>query len=149
VINPDRVDERALLETPCILALTSGMMFAGTLSHLLARSILPDPRHGLAFVGFLDEESPGYRVAHAVPGELVALSGDAGHVRLACAMRRFPFTGHSRASQLLQTVAHLQPKQVVLVHGSDAAVESLAGRIADLGLAREVTVAEPGTCIDL
>jgi Cft2 family RNA processing exonuclease len=149
LLNPERMDERTVLATPSILALTSGMMFPGTLSHHFARAILPDSTHGVALVGFLDEETPGYRLAHATPGDTIDLSGEAGRVRVSCSVRCFPFTGHSRASQLLQTVARLRPEHVVLVHGSDAAVESLARRIADLGLAKAVTVAEPRGRLEL
>ncbi len=144
VLNAERWNDPSLLASPSILAISSGMMFAGTGSHLLAGRMLPDPRHGIAFVGFLDQESPGYRVAQTPRGEAVELGAPFGKVEVACSVRHQGFTGHSRASQLLATVERLQPRRTVLVHGDDQAVDLLAARIRDRGLPTEVTVATPG-----
>jgi Cft2 family RNA processing exonuclease len=148
LLDPDKWDDPTLLKQPCILAVSSGMMFEGTTSHSLACRILPEAKHGLALVGFLDPESPGYRVANTAWGETVDLGGEIGPVRVACTVRRFSFTAHSRASQLLQTVKDLHPAQVILVHGDDAAARGLSTKIADFDGVR-VTVASAGETICL
>lgn len=149
VLNAERWNDPALLASPCILAISSGMMFAGTGSHLLAGRMLPDPRHGIAFVGFLDPESPGHRVAQTPRGERVDLGAPFGEVEVACAVRHQGFTGHSRAAQLLATVERLRPRRTVLVHGDGQAVDALAARIRERVPSTEVVVATPGLELEL
>lgn len=146
VLQHDRLLDPDLLSRPSILAVTSGMMFLGTSSHALSQRVLSDPRHGVAFVGYLDPETPGYAVAQAEPQSIVGLGGGLGPVRVACPVRRFDFTAHSRASQLMETVSALRPTQVVLVHGESAAVDTLRTRLQ--GRAGRVTVAEPGSTLE-
>jgi cleavage and polyadenylation specificity factor subunit 3 len=135
------------LHRPSILAITSGMMFPATSSHRLAGVVLPEPKHGIAFVGYLDPDSPGHRIARAVADEVVDLGGEVGPVRVTCAVRHFGFTAHSRASQLLKTVADLRPRHVVLVHGESEAAERLADRLRATGV--EATIAEPGVTLEV
>jgi len=131
-----------LLSSPRILAATSGMMMEGTASHTLAARMMESGRHGVGVVGYVDPSTPAYRVLHAREGEPVDLGGDVGTIRRRCAVQRFPFSAHSRASQLLDTVAALRPERVLLVHGDSGAVEALARGIRGLG--SKVWVAEPG-----
>jgi cleavage and polyadenylation specificity factor subunit 3 len=145
LLDPER--DGAALHRPSILAVTSGMMYPSTSSHTLASAVLPEPKHGIAFVGYLDPDSPGHRVAHAAIGETVDLGGDAGPVRVACSVRHLGFTAHSRASQLLKTVADLRPERVVLVHGESDSAERLAHRLHATGV--DVTIAEPGVTLDV
>jgi cleavage and polyadenylation specificity factor subunit 3 len=149
ILDPDSIADPAFLQEPRILAVTSGMMFPNTSSNLLAQRMLPDPRHGVAFVGFLDPDSPGYRVARARAGEEVSLGatpGEGPRVPVACDLCHLGFTAHSRASQLIRTACELKPRHVVLVHGDVAATETLAQRMREAGLT--VTVAEPNTVVE-
>jgi len=149
VLNPDRARDPALLQQPCILAVSSGMVLPGTTSNLLARQMLPDPRHGVALVGFLDPDSPGARIATAPRGEAISLGptpADDPMVTVDCSVQQFDFTAHSRASQLLQMVRKLRPRRTVLVHGETRAVEAMRDRIAAEGF--EVVVAEPGGAVE-
>ncbi len=138
ILRPDVMDPETLLERPCVLVVTSGMVFPRTASHVLAQAMVPDPRHGVALVGYMDPESPGHALATA-DGAL-----DLGHgpVKVAAEIRRFPFTAHSSAAELVQLVRRLTPRRVALVHGDDHAVEALARRLAPFPVS--VTVAEPG-----
>jgi Cft2 family RNA processing exonuclease len=135
-----------LLESPILLALTSGMMTEGTSSNILARRMLSDARHGIAFVGYLDPDSPGHRVSSAEVGQPVDIGGAGGSVQVACSIQDFDFTAHSRASQLLQVAHDLQPKRVVLVHGDEEAAEQLCQSLTGLGA--QVHVAQPGEMIE-
>jgi len=150
ILDTGRARDPDLLRRPSILAVSSGMMLSGTASNVLAQRMLSDPRHGLAFVGFLDPETPGARVAAARQGDAVALGpgpGDPPVVEVAASVRQFGFTAHSRASQLIDLVRALQPRRTVLVHGDDEAVVTLRDRLAGLGF--EVQVAEPRRAIEL
>jgi Cft2 family RNA processing exonuclease len=146
VFEPSRVDDPSLLERPSILAVASGMMYPNTTSNALAGRILPDPRHGVAFVGFLDPDSPGHRVAAASDGEMVDL-GNGASIETGCSVRSFGFTAHSRASQLMQLVRELEPKRVVLVHGDEEAVRTLHRSLEIEGWS--AIVAEPGVVVEV
>lgn len=143
IIGQDALDDPALLERPCILAVTSGMMFPRTSSFQLASKMVTEPRHGVAFVGYVDPASAGYQLLSATRGQQVDLGGPR---RVACDVARFSFSAHSRAAQLVQLVTNLRPRQVVLVHGDAAAVEAMADRLGPLPA--KVTVAEPGARVD-
>jgi Cft2 family RNA processing exonuclease len=147
LLDPERWADPSLIGSPCILAVTSGMMHEGTSSNLLASRILPDAKHGIAFVGFLDSESPGYAVANTPPGEMVTLGGNAGRVRVRCSIGSFNITAHSRASQLVQTVKDLNPKHVVLVHGDSESVQSMSRHLSPL--VPRLSIANLGATIDL
>jgi predicted metal-dependent RNase len=124
------------------------MLLANTTSNLLAQRMLPVARHGVGFVGYLDPESPGYRVADAGEGgevRLGATAEDGQLLPIVCGVRRFGFTAHSRASQLLQMVREMKPRRTMLVHGDRQAVCGLCDQLAAEGF--EAEVAEPGTTI--
>ena len=148
VLDAERARDPALLERPSILAVSSGMVLPNTASNVLARRMLPDPRHGVAFVGFLDPDCPGFRIAQAEQGTQVGLGptpADGPTVEVACSVHRFGFTAHSRASQLVQMVRDLQPRRTLLVHGDSRAVQTLQDHIVQAGF--EVEVAEPGRSV--
>lgn len=148
VFEPGRVDDPNLLKRPSILAVASGMMYPNTTSNVLAGQVLPDPRHGVAFVGFLDPDSPGHRVAAADVGDQVDLGRENGaSIEIGCSVRSFDFTAHSRASQLIQLVREINPKRVVLVHGDDEAVHALHRSLENEGWSS--IVAEPGVVVEI
>ena len=140
LVHPERLSDPALLNSPGIFAVTSGMMIPGNSSHTLARLLVRHPRNGVAFVGYLDPETVGYALANAIQDAPLDLGGPEP-VRLACPVSRFDFTAHSRASQLLASVEAMRPARVVLVHGDEQAVERLAQNLSHLPC--QVTIAEP------
>ena len=140
LVHPERISDPALLNTPGIFAVTSGMMIPGTSSHRLARILVRQPRNGVAFVGYLDPETVGHTLANTAQGGILDLGGPEP-IHLACPVSRFDFTAHSRASQLLASVEAMQPARVVLVHGDGPAVERMALNLSHLPC--QVTIAEP------
>jgi Cft2 family RNA processing exonuclease len=140
LLDPERREDPRLLDQPCLFVVTSGMMFPGTSSCALARRFLPDPKQGIAFVGFLDPESPGYRVACSTPGEKVDLQDQRAPLPVACEVKRFHFTAHSRAHQLIQMAEDLRPERIVLVHGELEASGALSAQLTRRG--HHVIVAE-------
>lgn len=142
VLDPAQTADPRLLDEPAIFALTSGMMNPGTGSHMLAGRVLGEPRHGVAFVGYVDPDSVGFRVANSAQDEAVDLGERVGPVRVACSVRRFAFTAHSRSGQLVETVRRMEPRRVVLVHGDDEAQQRLQERIEAHGIS--VERARPG-----
>lgn len=145
VFDLARADDPALLEQPCILAVSSGMVHANTASNAVAARLVQDPRHGVAFVGYLDPASPGHRLSRTLPGGSVDLGG--GPLTLAASVRSFDFSAHSRASRLMELVREIRPKRVVLVHGDSDAVERLKRSLSEAKV--RVDVAEAGQRVEL
>jgi Cft2 family RNA processing exonuclease len=148
VLDPNRARGPALLREPCILAVSSGMMMPDTTSNLLAQRMVPDVKHGIGFVGYLDPECPGARLVQAGEGGEVRLGATADEGQLlpvVCSVRQFGFTAHSRASQLLQMVRELKPRRTVLVHGDGEAVDRLEAHLTAEGF--EAQAAEVGATI--
>lgn len=110
------------LAKPGIFVLTSGMLFERTPSFDLARQIVGDERHGIFFVGFSKEGSPGERLqAAAAAGEPMTFDPDEGPVPVKATVDRFRFSGHAHRRDLITVVERVKPRTVVLVHGETAA----------------------------
>ena len=116
------------LRTPSIYVISSGMLFERTPSNRLAQRMVEDERHGVFFVGFSKEDSPGGRLLTAVstpaaPGTspTIVLDTERGPQPVRAEVARFRFSGHAHRRDLLQLVEVMRPKTVLLVHGeSDA-----------------------------
>lgn len=120
------------LQTPRIFVLTSGMLFEKTPSNGAARALVEDERNAILLVGFAKEDSPAARLVEAAEqgrGTEVVLNAAEGPQPVNCDVERFRFSGHSHRRDLIQLVARLQPKQVVLVHGENQARQWMADNI--------------------
>lgn len=110
------------LGKPGIFVVSSGMLFERTPSFDLARRIVGDERHGVFFVGFSKEGSPGDRLQRAAEaGEPMTFDPDEGPVPVRARVERFRFSGHAHRRDLIGVVDRLKPRTVVLVHGETAA----------------------------
>ncbi|MGB3541678.1 MBL fold metallo-hydrolase [Rubrivirga sp.] len=110
------------LSQPGIFVLTSGMLFERTPSFALAQRIVSNERHGIFFVGFSKEGSPGDRlqIAAAAGEKMVFEKGD-DPVEINATVERFRFSGHAHRRDLVEIVDRVKPRTVVLVHGETAA----------------------------
>src|SRR5690606_21370753 len=69
------------LREPALFVVSSGMLFERTLSNQLAQRLVGHEKHGVFFVGFAKEDSPGGRLLEAAargPGTEVVLDAQAG-----------------------------------------------------------------------
>jgi len=141
---PRPLDKGPHLRSPSIIIVSSGMMAQDTLSYRLAEIMLPRPRHGIFFVGYVDPEMPGHKVLTATPRESLTLAPGTRPVAAKARVERFHFTAHSNRQDLMDVVGRLQPKTVVLVHGEQEA----AGWMHDqIGIRFPGTrVVRPGLC---
>lgn len=121
-----------------IYALSSGMMTEHTLSNVVAPQFLPNPAHGVFFVGYADPESPAGRLRNTKQGEMFHLSPDLPGEVLRCRVDTFGFSAHSDRDGLAAYLERTAPRNVVLVHGDPAAVDwfktSLAPKLPDTRL---------------
>jgi Cft2 family RNA processing exonuclease len=84
--------------------------------------VLEDAGALLAFVGYLDPDTPGFALK-------------AGRRTTRCAIESFPFTAHARRRDLVEVARRLRPADVVVVHGDEA---------ARVGLSQALEAALPG-----
>jgi cleavage and polyadenylation specificity factor subunit 3 len=151
-----RRDEGLLqtLEEPSIHVASSGMMFERTLSNKLAQLMVEDERHGIFFVGFAKEHSPGARLMEAAEqenGAEILLDPTNGlHPQPVLAeVRRFRFSGHAHRRELVDLVGKLQPQKVVLVHGETEAKDWMVATIGEEYPDVEVLVPQSGEEVEL
>ena len=154
-----RSDQRLfqLLQKPGIHVVSSGMLFERTLSNVIARQLAGDAKHGIFFVGYSKEGSPGDALiqaaarmeAEGLDEVEVKLAEDADPQPLRAEVGRFRFSGHSHRRELLSLVDRLKPRKVVLVHGETAAKTWMADNIRYFHPDIEVIVPALGEAIDL
>jgi Cft2 family RNA processing exonuclease len=122
VWNPQTV--RDLVADPCIIVATSGMMVENTPSAMIATEIVREKRNGIFFVGYLDPDTLGYKLLHADTGEKMVFSTKGAPVEMVLEDRRsFSFSAHASRADLSAVIEHINPKNVVFVHGDPEAVE--------------------------
>ena len=120
VLDP-RKAEQIKLTGRHLFVITAGMMSEHTAAHDLALRMMDDPRHGIFFVGYADPDTPGGRLKQSTPGEKFLFSASAGEVERHCDLREFDLTAHAQREDLLEFVARVAPRTVVLGHGDDEA----------------------------
>lgn len=117
---------RALLAEPAIIVATSGMMIQNTPSAMLAKEMVKHQKHGIFFVGYLDPDTLGYKLLNADPGEPLVFERGTSPVKVRLQNRQtFSFSAHAPREDLQSVVEHIQPENVVLVHGDADAIERM------------------------
>ena len=143
-----RLDEA--MSRPGIFVVSSGMLFERTPSFDLARRLVGDEKHGIFFVGYSKEGSPGDRLQIAAEaGDPMTFDPDEGPVAVRARVERFRFSGHSHRRDLIAVVERVKPRKVVLVHGETAAKTWMKNNIEHAHPDVEVIVPEQGQEIEL
>lgn len=114
---------RRLLESPCILVATSGMMMENTPSALIAQEMVRAKHHGIFFVGYVDPDTLGYRLLHVKPGDRLRfmLGSPTVEVNLEN-IKRLHFSAHANRAALRGIIERIKPRNVVFVHGDPDAL---------------------------
>ncbi|HNR31468.1 MAG TPA: MBL fold metallo-hydrolase [Candidatus Hydrogenedentes bacterium] len=121
VWDPARIDH--LLERPCIIIATSGMMVETTPSAMIAREMVKETRHGIFFVGYLDHETLGYKLLHAKPGDFIHFALGYAPVEVVLEyIRRFDFSAHAPRRALQNIIDHFHPRNIIFIHGDPEAI---------------------------
>lgn len=113
----DVEDYRMFLKKPGIVLAASGMMIENTASFRLARFWLGQRNFGIFIVGYVDSDSPGFKLLDKAQGETVQLTEFSETEIVQCKIERFYFASHSKREELLAMVDKLSPSKVVLLHG--------------------------------
>lgn len=114
---------------PCIVVASSGMMIEETASFNLAKSWLKKGDSAIFIFGYMDENTPGYKISKSAKGEKIRLTDYSEEQIVKCSIKHFKFSAHSNREGLIEIVKKLKPEKVILVHGDDGAISWVGNRI--------------------
>jgi len=132
-----------------VYALSSGMMSEHTVSNIFARRVLSDSNHALFFIGYADPDSPAGVIQRTSAGGLVQLEEGQTPLPLNCELRKFDFSGRAPREDLRAFAAKVQPKKILLVHGSPAAGAWFCDALASDVPGCVAISPEPGVQVDV
>ena len=119
---PKRRDRKDVLEEPCIIVSTSGMLSGGPILTYL-KELAWNPKNKIIFVGYQAEGTRGRKVVDGA--KTVEIDGDEVELRLKIAQLRI--SGHAGKSELIQFAQGIKGlKKILLVHGEEKSLEELA-----------------------
>lgn len=100
-----------------VIIASSGMLLDNSVSALYAEKLLPDQRNTIFFSGYLDEESPGRRLAklHESKEQYFQINGR--DVRVHANVDTYRLSAHTDSEGILSLIERLTPKKVIFVHG--------------------------------
>ena len=78
-----------------------------------------DPKHAIFFVGYADPDTAGGRLKAAKHGETFLFSPSGGELTKQCQIEDFDLTAHANREDLLDFVGQVNPRTVLLGHGSE------------------------------
>lgn len=116
--------------TPSIVVASSGMMNQGTTSYKLASKWIQYRNFGIAFIGWQEPDSPGYALAHSEIKQPFEFGG--AKLKRNCQVERFRFSAHAAAGDILDLIADMRPKNLVLMHGEPEACDAIADAASGL-----------------
>lgn len=94
-------------------------------------------------VGYMDPDSLGFIISKARKGDLLNLF-DEKEIKVNCEIKSFRFPSHSNKDELLQIVKSLSPDKVILIHGEESSINSIALTILNQNENIQVLIAEKG-----
>jgi len=117
--------ERPLaIASPSVIIASSGMLTGG--ASVYYASVLLERENAAVFIsGYTDEESPGRFLQGLHSGDAIELEGKKLNVR--AQIRRFNLSAHADKVGLTQVIHKVNPKHLILIHGSPDALHELAG----------------------
>lgn len=136
-------------QSRAIYLLSSGMMSEGTTSNSFAFRFIENPKNAVAFVGYTDVETPGYRLRNAKPGEQVVLNRELPPSTLHARVESFDFSAHATREQLAGYAEELKPSKIILVHGEIPSQDWFAARFRETLPDTEIILPEADQVFDL
>ena len=116
-------------KSPSIVLASSGMMLERTTSFKLAKYWLKKKDSAIFTVGYMDEQTPGFKIAGALTGEKIKLTDFSEEQIVNCRIENFRFSAHSKREDLIEIVRNLKPENVILVHGDLPAIDWVGAEI--------------------
>lgn len=125
----DVQDVNDFFKNPSIVLASSGMMIPGTASFNLAKRWIKQKGSAIFTVGYMDEKTPGYKIANSSEGDKIKFSDFDKVEIIKCIIKTFRFSAHSKRENLLQIVKKLNPANVILLHGDQAAIDWMGSSV--------------------
>lgn len=116
-------------KNPSIVLASSGMMIKGTSSYEFAKRFLQQKNSAIFTVGYMDENTPGFKIANARKGEKLFLDDSDKAIEVKCEIKNFRFSAHAKREELLAIVKKLKPDNVILIHGDEQAINWIGKEI--------------------
>ncbi len=145
----DAIEDGNPFTSPAIVLAASGMMIEGTTSFELAQQWLSLKNNAIFIVGYMDPDSPGYRVMNVQRGEPIQMTDLSEEKTVRCSIDRFRFTAHARREQLIDIVRRVDPDDVVLIHGDENSIDWVGHTISSNFPRKRIHVGINGTAHDL
>ncbi len=124
VIPISKPQERPLaMAKPSVIIASSGMLNGGA-SVYYAKTLLERDNAAIFISGYTDEEAPGRKIQALQTGDEIELDGQKLTVK--AQIQRFNLSAHVDKVGLGQVIAKVNPKHLILVHGSLDALHELA-----------------------
>lgn len=139
---------RAFLRNPCIVLASSGMMMRHTMSYRFAELFLKHKHSAIFTVGYMEPSSPGAVIQSAKKGDMIRLD-DGEKTKVACSIKKFRFTAHSRRSDIIGFLQDIKPSRIILTHGDDDSIDYMGKNLLSVLDGTKVHGAEKGKRIKL
>jgi len=107
---------------PSIVLASSGMIIESTPSFNLTKRWLRQKGSAIFTVGYMDESTPGYIIAKAKKGDKIQLAESDKRREVRCDIKNFNFSAHSKREEVINIAEKLKPKNVILIHGEEEAI---------------------------
>ena len=137
-------DTNDFFKQPCIVLISSGMMIKGTASYSLAGSWMNQKNSAIFTVGYMDPETPGYKISVSKCGDKIQLDKFSEPKMVKCDVKNFRFSAHAKREDLISIVKKLRPEKVILVHGDKEAIDWVGAAILKLFSTIKVHAVKPG-----
>jgi Cft2 family RNA processing exonuclease len=120
------------------------MILEKTASFNLAQHWIKKYRSAIFTVGYMEENTPGYKIANAVTGDKIKISEYSEPEIVKCDIKHFRFPSHALREELIEIVKILNPGKVILVHGEPSAIDWVGASIIKDNKHIKVFAAETG-----
>jgi Cft2 family RNA processing exonuclease len=139
--------EKMRLTGPRIFVVTAGMMTEKTAAHELGARMVQDEKQAIFFVGYADPDTPGGRLKAAKQGESFIFSPSIGEITRQCEVDDFDLTAHANREDLMEFVAKVNPRTILLGHGDEDSRQWFAAQIK--AKHPKIKVIQPGAALSV
>lgn len=128
----------------------SGMMVENTPSYAAAAAMMDHAENAIFFVGYCDPDTPGGRLLKKARGDTTFAFQNLGHVaRVNCRIDRFDLSSHADRRELLDFALRVDPREIILTHGSEDSRAWFMDEILDIAPHIGVTIPEPSVSVEI
>lgn len=145
----DVEDLNVFKRNPGIVFASSGMILRGTTSYRLVEYWLKQSNFGVFGVGYMDAETPGYKIMSAMKGDSILLSETSEPQKVLCEIERFYFPAHSKREDLLTIAKKSNASKIILLHGESNAQNWIGQHLLEQNKSIKLYSAELGKQINL